>query len=304
MPTTIHITDKGNQNISGIKTFATGVIMSGNLQVSGTGIFNSLDLNNIDNLSLSGVDVTITSGVVNLTNPLSAPNIVYNTGNQTISGVKTFHSRPTVNSTGFLLSGDNITSSLLSPVTISSGTNGNFSNLNGLTVQSSEWWNGVPTGWSGLNSSFTVYSGIGTNNYVANVATLSIGPSGNSFRQNLGRLPITSDVKLTFTFSEPFNNATLNAAIYDGAYNDLATGQYTSPGTYTLTSNSIPANTNIIIGFWSDLANPALDNVSFSQTTRANTIIFPVDLPRNNDTLPNGGIWVDTSAGNVLKIKL
>ena len=82
----------GNQTISGVKTFTSGVIMSGNLQVSGTGIFNSLDLNNIDNLSLSGVDIAITSGVVSLTNPLSAPNIVYNTGNQTISGVKTFAS--------------------------------------------------------------------------------------------------------------------------------------------------------------------------------------------------------------------
>jgi len=30
----------GNQNISGVKTFATGVIISGDLQVSGTGIFN------------------------------------------------------------------------------------------------------------------------------------------------------------------------------------------------------------------------------------------------------------------------
>ena len=80
----------GNQTISGVKTFATGVIMSGNLQVSGTGIFNALDLNNIDNLSFSGVDVTITSGNVILTNPVVAPNIVYNTGNQTISGIKTF----------------------------------------------------------------------------------------------------------------------------------------------------------------------------------------------------------------------
>jgi hypothetical protein len=114
MPTTVHITDQGNQTISGvktfatgifapnlvyntgnqtisgIKTFATGVITSGNLQVSGTGIFNAIDLNNIDNLSLSGVDVTITSGVLSLTNSLSAPNIVYNTGNQTVSGVKNF----------------------------------------------------------------------------------------------------------------------------------------------------------------------------------------------------------------------
>jgi hypothetical protein len=34
----------------------------------------------IDTLILSGVDITITSGVVNLTNPLGAPNLVYNTG--------------------------------------------------------------------------------------------------------------------------------------------------------------------------------------------------------------------------------
>ena len=61
-----------------------------NMSVSGTGIFNALDLNNIDNLNLSGVDIAITSGNVSLTNPVSAPNLVYNTGNQTISGIKTF----------------------------------------------------------------------------------------------------------------------------------------------------------------------------------------------------------------------
>jgi hypothetical protein len=38
--------------------------------------------------------------------PVVASNLVYNTGNQTISGVKTFASRPTVNGTGFLLSGE------------------------------------------------------------------------------------------------------------------------------------------------------------------------------------------------------
>ena len=63
----------GNQTIYGIKTFADGI-----------------DLNDIDNLNLSGVDITITNGNVVLTNPVSAPNLVYNTGNQTISGVKTF----------------------------------------------------------------------------------------------------------------------------------------------------------------------------------------------------------------------
>jgi len=89
----------GNQTISGIKTFAN------NIQVSGTGIFNAIDLNNIDNLSLSGVDIAITSGNVTLTNRPTVngtgvllsgeagnlPNtVVYTTGNQTISGNKIF----------------------------------------------------------------------------------------------------------------------------------------------------------------------------------------------------------------------
>jgi len=77
-----------DENISGIKTFIDGV-----------------NLNNIDNLSLSGVDITITSGNIVLTNRPTVngtgvllsgeaaglpTTIVYTTGNQTISGVKTF----------------------------------------------------------------------------------------------------------------------------------------------------------------------------------------------------------------------
>ena len=82
VPDIVYVT--GNQTISGNKTFIN------NVAVSGTGIFNSLDLSSVDTISLSGVDVTITNGVVILTNPLSAPNLIFNTGNQTISGVKTF----------------------------------------------------------------------------------------------------------------------------------------------------------------------------------------------------------------------
>ena len=91
----------GNQNISGVKTFAN------NIQVSGTGIFNAIDLNSVDIISLSGVDVTITSGLVVLTNPVSAPNLVYNTGNQNISGVKTF------NNSGIFTSGLDLNNSNL-----------------------------------------------------------------------------------------------------------------------------------------------------------------------------------------------
>ena len=74
----------GNQNISGVKTFFN------NVRVSGSGIFNALDLNNIDTLNLSGVDISITNASVNLTN------------------------RPTVNSSGVALIGELVnTGSLL-----------------------------------------------------------------------------------------------------------------------------------------------------------------------------------------------
>jgi len=39
-------------------------------------------------------------------NEVIAPNLVYNTGNQNVSGIKSFYSRPTVNGTGVLLSGE------------------------------------------------------------------------------------------------------------------------------------------------------------------------------------------------------
>jgi len=50
----------GNQIISGNKTFVN------NIEVQGTGIFNAIDLNNIDNLALSGIDISITGSTVNV----------------------------------------------------------------------------------------------------------------------------------------------------------------------------------------------------------------------------------------------
>jgi len=89
-----------DQSISGIKTFVN------NINVSGTGIFTALDLNNIDILSLSGVDIVSNATVV-------ASNLVYNTGNQTISGTKIF-----ANSGIFSLSGANPLSLVNNPLSI------------------------------------------------------------------------------------------------------------------------------------------------------------------------------------------
>ena len=64
----------GDQTINGNKTFVN------NIQVSGTGTFNAIDLNNIDNLSLSGVDITITNSNVNVYGSLSVSGVPVLTG--------------------------------------------------------------------------------------------------------------------------------------------------------------------------------------------------------------------------------
>jgi hypothetical protein len=130
--TGININNIGQITISGTNIY----LIDSNFNVSGTGVFSALDLNNIDTLSLSGVSVTINGADVSLGNNLTvsgdltvagtirynqivdttvtgnisgytgifttifADNLVYNTGNQTISGVKIF-----ANSGVFSLSG-------------------------------------------------------------------------------------------------------------------------------------------------------------------------------------------------------
>ena len=141
----------GNQNINGTKNFLD------NIAVSGTGNFNNVKVSSIDKLFLSGIDMVITgnssinvynaiyiSGNPVLTGVIPSSQIitdvVYTTGNQIISGVKTFASRPTVNGTGVLLSGEAAglpntlvyttgnqlisgTKTFDSPIVFSSGTN-------------------------------------------------------------------------------------------------------------------------------------------------------------------------------------
>ena len=103
----------GDQTIYGNKNFLN------NIGVSGTGVFNAIDLNNVDILSISGVDVSIVNGNVSLTNrptvngtgvlligeassaiSISGNNFVYTTGDQLISGNKIFLNNINVSGTG------------------------------------------------------------------------------------------------------------------------------------------------------------------------------------------------------------
>jgi len=134
----------GNQTISGVKAFATGVSISGNLQVSETGIFNALDLNNVDMLTLSGVDVSITNGNIILTNRPTVngtgvllsgeasdvvlpDKILYTTGNQIISGNKIFISGATFSGQDINIVDANLNLMGVGDMTFS-GTNINFVN--------------------------------------------------------------------------------------------------------------------------------------------------------------------------------
>jgi len=117
----VHTT--GNQIISGFKTFAAAgnyIIISGTSDAEG--LIKSLS----SNLTIEGAnsnygiqfsdEATFIHGYTEINNNLSAQtgtfqqlyadNLVYNTGNQSISGNKTFASRPKVNGIGVLLSGE------------------------------------------------------------------------------------------------------------------------------------------------------------------------------------------------------
>ena len=66
-----------------------------------------------------------------------APNLIYNTGDQNISGIKNFYSRPTVNGTGVLLSGEAANITLPNTIVYTTGNqiiSGNKTFLNNLQV--------------------------------------------------------------------------------------------------------------------------------------------------------------------------
>jgi hypothetical protein len=96
------ITPDGNIGI-GTELPSEALEVNGNIQaVSGVYALNLVY--NTGNQNISGVK-TFSDGLIS-NRGITGTNLIYNTGNQTISGVKAFASRPTVNQTGVLLSGE------------------------------------------------------------------------------------------------------------------------------------------------------------------------------------------------------
>ena len=95
--------------------------------------------------------------------------IVYNTGNQTISGIKTFASRPTVNGTGVLLSGEGIAS--LITIQDEGSSQGSASTLNFIG-------GGVSVSVGGSTAAITINGGGGTSLVSPPVSPNAFGISG------------------------------------------------------------------------------------------------------------------------------
>jgi hypothetical protein len=92
----------GNRVIKNLELSNTA-ILSGNL--TGVVLHDNITGRSRANYQERAMVVDFASGIY-LYPFVESPNLVYNTGDQTISGVKSFVSRPTVNGTGVLLSGE------------------------------------------------------------------------------------------------------------------------------------------------------------------------------------------------------
>jgi len=138
-------------------------------------------------------------------------------------------------------------------------TNGDFSHLTNLTKGQGGWHAGLPHGWSGSPSPYALNTTNGPTPPTCNPSALGF------FRQNIGTLPNTSDVTLTFDVSEPWKSpAILNATILDDTFIELASGDFQPGHKQSLTAKKVPGGTSIIIAFQATQSTPGLDNVSIS----------------------------------------
>jgi hypothetical protein len=187
-----------------------------NVQVSGTLLHDPVNISvsapsedpviiNVNDSQASVITVNGRNGYVTL-NPsdvgLNSSNVVYTTGNQNIGGVKIFASRPTVNGTGVLLSGE--ATSLPTTIVYTTGdqTIGGYKNFNlGLQYKNYE----VATLYDVTNQinqeiNFTKYTydrtviQLGYANYIMGWNPLWDGqiPTGKNIQINLNNLNLTT----------------------------------------------------------------------------------------------------------------
>ena len=164
--------------------------------------------------------------------------------------------------------------------------NGDFQDLTGLTLTTTGWYRGVPTGWSSATGDLG-YNVIDWNagNLAANIQTLGpISPSFAPLYQSAGLLDSAGKVTLTFNILGLSGTYGISAGIYsansDGspitAFNSLATASYTqaSGSLQTLEVLDVAAGTRVGVAFWSWAGSPGVDNVSLVPEPSTGTLLL------------------------------
>ena len=165
-------------------------------------------------------------------------------------------------------------------------TNGNFSNLTGLTYEGGPWYSGVPTGWS-TGKADTAYSVKYTGNpspevytYAANLSQLTATSPFNALTQSVGTTDLTGAVTLKFDLADfGTTNWEVGAAIYTNNFGTLLANTSivngfdgsNGIGTFELTASNVASGAPLQIGFWTTGGTPSLTNVSISQVPEPGT---------------------------------
>ena len=164
--------------------------------------------------------------------------------------------------------------------------NGDFQDLTGLTLTTTGWYRGVPTGWSSATGDLG-YNVIDWNagNLAANIQTLGpISPSFAPLYQSAGLLDSAGKVTLTFNILGLSGTYGISAGIYsanlDGtpvtSFDSLVSAAYTenSGSLQTLEAFNVTAGTRVGVAFWSWAGAPGVDNVSLVPEPSTSTLLL------------------------------
>ena len=178
--------------------------------------------------------------------------------------------------------------------------NGDFSDITGLQSLGGGWYSGVPAGWNGVDTSYTVLNYGG--DFVINLSRLASTNPWNPLTQNVGLLDSDSDITLKFDILKVFdpNTVTTGVAIYgigsSGNQGLLANSSFNEGANQTLSVQNVLAGTDLQIAFWNAGGLSALDNV---QIVSASVIPEPTTLDLISLPIKIGVCMVDTISNNI-----
>jgi len=240
-----------------------------------------------------------------------APNLVYNTGNQNIDGVKNFYNTPTVNGDGVLLSGQQIIGGDLTGNLISSTIN----KIQGFNVSLNQpapgqvlQWNSIASAWvpgdipAGGNGGggrvyyfdFANYSGIAPTGGLPTSGDSAISLLGRTYRVGSGQFQ-SNDLEPSFTYKliSSFVSASGDAGITEIPAGLWDFNIWASVNSSNATQSSIKTTVNIYNPYDSTYRKIAeSDDVYLYETTTIAQYIVNVTVPQTG-ILPTERIYIE-----------